>query len=204
MHILAIESSSDIFSVALAKDDQIIASKRSDQLRSASELCAQYVDDLLREQNLTVDDMEYIVVNKGPGSFTGLRIGMSFALGFSYGHEIPVIAISSFESLGQHKQNDDTICIIESKRDEVYYSYDNENIKKAKKTDLAETIGSRQVLTNAIKDLATYLPENKIVETELDAETLCRILIERIKTDRVDKNEDLHLLYMSTFQPNKT
>ena len=97
--ILCIETGTDICSVGIARDGELLALRESDQGRDHAKLVAVYVDELLRETGLKPDDLDAIAVGKGPGSYTGLRIGVSFAKGLCYGLNIPLVAVGSLEAL---------------------------------------------------------------------------------------------------------
>ncbi|MBR5863544.1 MAG: tRNA (adenosine(37)-N6)-threonylcarbamoyltransferase complex dimerization subunit type 1 TsaB [Alistipes sp.] len=97
--ILCIETGTDICSVGIARDGELLALRESDQGRDHAKLVAVYVDELLRETGLKPDDLDAVAVGKGPGSYTGLRIGVSFAKGLCYGLNIPLVAVGSLEAL---------------------------------------------------------------------------------------------------------
>ena len=97
--ILSIETGTDICSVALANDGELMALRESDEGRDHAKKVALFVDELLRETGVQPADLDAIAVGKGPGSYTGLRIGVSFAKGLCYALGIPLLAIDSLRSL---------------------------------------------------------------------------------------------------------
>lgn len=97
--ILSIETGTDICSVALANDGELMALRESDEGRDHAKKVALFVDELLNETGVQPDDLDAIAVGKGPGSYTGLRIGVSFAKGMCYALDIPLIAIGSLDAL---------------------------------------------------------------------------------------------------------
>lgn len=97
--ILSIETGTDVCSVALAKDGELMALRESDEGRDHAKKVAVFVDELLRETGVQPDDLDAIAVGKGPGSYTGLRIGVSFAKGMCYALNIPLIAVGSLDAL---------------------------------------------------------------------------------------------------------
>ena len=81
-----------------------------------------YIEAVLKEANITSSQLEAIAVSKGPGSYTGLRIGVSAAKGLAYALNIPLISISTLEALA-HQVNADSGCIVpmlDARRLEVY------------------------------------------------------------------------------------
>ena len=97
--ILAIETGTDICSVALVRDGELVALRESDEERNHAKKIAVFVDELLRECGVAADELDAVAVSKGPGSYTGLRIGVSFAKGLCYGQNIPLVAVGSLDSL---------------------------------------------------------------------------------------------------------
>ena len=90
------------------------------------------IDNLLKDSNLTIDDIDGFAVSKGPGSFTGLRIGMATIKGLSFGSDKPYVSISSLDALAYSLINfDGPICpIMDALRDSVYTClYKNNNGK---------------------------------------------------------------------------
>ena len=104
--ILSIETGTDICSVALANDGELIALRESDEGRDHAKKVALFVDELLRETGVQPSDLDAIAVGKGPGSYTGLRIGVSFAKGMCYALNIPLISVGSLDALTEVARED--------------------------------------------------------------------------------------------------
>ncbi len=129
--ILHIESSTLTCSVALAVDGKVIALREShDSTYSHSEKLTVYIEVLLHEADLVPSQLEAVCVASGPGSYTGLRIGVSAAKGLCYALEIPLLAVDSLHSLAlwtiQHLSSEERQSIvairpmIDARRMEVY------------------------------------------------------------------------------------
>ena len=97
--ILCIETGTDICSVGLSRDGELISLRESDEGRDHAKRVGVFVDELLRENNVAPDELDAIAVGMGPGSYTGLRIGVSFAKGMCYGLQIPLVAVGSLDAL---------------------------------------------------------------------------------------------------------
>ena len=97
--ILGIETGTDICSVSLSRDDQLVALRESEGGQDHAGRLAVYIDEILRSNECEPDELAAIAVGKGPGSYTGLRIGVSTAKGLCYGLGIPLIAVGSPEAL---------------------------------------------------------------------------------------------------------
>ncbi len=97
--ILSIETGGDICSVALSENEKLISLRESDGVRNHAQDVALFIQEILHENNISCSDLKAVAVSKGPGSYTGLRIGVSIAKGICYGASIPLIAINSLEAL---------------------------------------------------------------------------------------------------------
>lgn len=97
--ILYIETSTSLTSVALSEEGRIVAYKDTDVPRSQASLTAVFLDEMLRERGLRVCDCDAVCVSKGPGSYTGLRVGSSTAKGLCFGADLPLIAVGTLDTL---------------------------------------------------------------------------------------------------------
>ena len=123
--ILCIETATKSCSVALAKDGQLIDLREEvSEQYSHSEQLTVFIEQLLQQQGLKVSDLDAIAVSSGPGSYTGLRIGVSTAKGLCYASDIPLISISTLEAMAQlmkDKHPNKQLCpMIDARRMEVY------------------------------------------------------------------------------------
>lgn len=116
--ILSIETGTDICSVALANDGELMALRESDEGRDHAKKVALFVDELLRETGVQPSVLDAIAVGKGPGSYTGLRIGVSFAKGMCYALGIPLIAIGSLDALTEVAREDYDAGILDIEEEE--------------------------------------------------------------------------------------
>ena len=104
--ILCIETGTDICSVGIARDGELISLRESDEGRDHARQVGVFVDELLDEMGLQPEDLDAVAVGKGPGSYPGLRIGVSFAKGLCYGIQKPLIAIGSLNALTEVARED--------------------------------------------------------------------------------------------------
>lgn len=130
-HILLIETSGDICSTAIAKAGQILLAKASYEKNSHSKFLATMVQDLLIELGLKPTDLNAVALGDGPGSYTGLRIGASFAKAICYSQNIPLIAVSSLKTIANasyelDKEADIYVSMIDARRMDAYVGiFDN-------------------------------------------------------------------------------
>ena len=130
--ILCIESSTEVCSVVIAENDRVLALREDKSGLNHSKMLTVFIDELMREKKLDASDFAAVAVSQGPGSYTGLRIGVSAAKGFCFGAGIPLIAISSLQAMAQHvvaystqngfelSDNDVFVPMIDARRMEVY------------------------------------------------------------------------------------
>jgi tRNA threonylcarbamoyladenosine biosynthesis protein TsaB len=97
--ILHIETATEVCSVSIAEKAQVVALKETHEGRSHSAVLAPFIEDILQECNLSIGQLDAIAVSMGPGSYTGLRIGISLAKGLCYGAGLPLIAVNTLESM---------------------------------------------------------------------------------------------------------
>jgi|DewCreStandDraft_4_1066084.scaffolds.fasta_scaffold46466_3 tRNA threonylcarbamoyladenosine biosynthesis protein TsaB len=134
-YILLIETSTELCSVALEKDGELISIKESDNNNSHSLNIALFIEQVLKEADIKPEKLDAVAIGKGPGSYTGLRIGVSSAKGLCYGLGIPLIAVDSLLTLAYNAksnyalQSGATLCpMIDARRMEVYSAIYAENL----------------------------------------------------------------------------
>ena len=140
MKILAIDTSSKICSVAVLENDDVIIEKHIDNELTHSQKLMPMIDEILKECNLKLSDFGLLACCVGPGSFTGVRIGVSTVKAFCDVTNIPVCGVNSLESLACNTlnsniyDNTDIICsLIDAKNDNVYcgiYQKDNNGLNQ--------------------------------------------------------------------------
>lgn len=133
MKILSIDTASNICGVSILEDTNLLYKLDTDTGRTHSENLMPMIRQAFVETNLSLKDIGLIVCDKGPGSFTGIRIGLATAKAFHDSLSIPCIGISSLEALAYNTQNDkaesEYICsIIDCKNNNCYFAlYEKKN-----------------------------------------------------------------------------
>lgn len=134
MKILAIDTSSKICSVSILEDNNVILEKQSNDEKTHSQNLMPLIDSLFKETNLTLNDINLLSCCQGPGSFTGIRIGIATIKAFADAKNIPVVGVTSLESLAYNiSQTGLIVSLIDAKNDNVYYSlfsFDGINYKQ--------------------------------------------------------------------------
>ena len=116
--ILSIETSTDICSVSLFKNTKLLSLKK-DNNREHSSLLASFVEQIFNEVNYKINEIDAIALSIGPGSYTGLRIGLSFTKGLAFSISKPIIPIDTIESLSDEINDSNYIIAIHAYSD--YY-----------------------------------------------------------------------------------
>lgn len=146
--ILNIETSTTVCSVALAENGKIIALKKTRDENSHSRILTVFIEDIFKETNIDIKKLDAVAVSKGPGSYTGLRIGVSAAKGIAYGLNIPLISVNTLQIMAlqlKSKYNefekDENIILspmIDARRMEVYTALFDKNLNM--KTEISADI----------------------------------------------------------------
>jgi tRNA threonylcarbamoyladenosine biosynthesis protein TsaB len=141
--ILCLETATTLCSVALCNNNGLVSLRENNKGKSHASLLTLFIVDLLKEAGLKAGDLEAVAVSKGPGSYTGLRIGVSVAKGIAYAASLPLIGIDTtfsmftgFSDIAAEKYKimaTDLFCpALDAHRMEVYYSVFDVNGKPLK------------------------------------------------------------------------
>lgn len=150
--ILCLETSTAVCSVALVDNSNVIALRESLDGQNHAEKITIFIDEVMKEANISYNELEAIAVSKGPGSYTGLRIGVSTAKGLCYAMEKPLIAIDTLAAMTEgfldnnfdndHDTNIKSLpsssifCpMIDARRMEVYSAFFTGDMKKISETE---------------------------------------------------------------------
>ena len=154
--ILYIETATDVCSVALSKGTEIIGLREEAGGNNHAKHLLPFVDEVLKQGGCTVKDLNGVAVSIGPGSYTGLRIGVSTAKGIAYTAGIPVMAVSTLESIAQgakklwaesSEEQPQIIPMLDARRMEVFTTRYNFNMQ------LLEEVSSKIVDENTFAEL---------------------------------------------------
>ena len=123
MKRLSVDTSSATASVAIVENDFVIMEKFSEDQKSHSEKIVPLIDELLKEAKFTLKDIDEFCVCTGPGSFTGIRIGVALVKGMAQALNKNVIGVSSLLGLINSCDDDNVCSIIDALHDNVYAQY---------------------------------------------------------------------------------
>lgn len=181
MKILAVDTSSAICSVAILEDDIVIDKNELDDGKTHSENLMPLLDELLKRNSLEIKDIELIACVVGPGSFTGIRIGVATIKPIAEVLNIKVASVMSLEGLARNVENKETIVsLIDARNNQVYCGIFDENynkkedyiaddinevIKVLEKYEKITCVGNgailhKELLTNSLKNVE-FVENNK-------------------------------------------
>lgn len=200
--ILAIETATELCGAALVHDGAVIAGRFVRERNVHSEMLLSLIDGTLSDADRTVRELDAVAVSIGPGSFTGLRIGLSTAKGLASALERPLIAVPTLDAVAesfrrqQVTEGTHRFCaLIDAKREEAFYAFytvtldgirrDSDFRITAKETVLAEAAGR-----NCITD-----------QPPLSAESVALLAFRHNDLYSVQDHSRLEPLYLREFVP---
>ncbi len=181
MKILAVDTSSSICSVAILEDDKLIDKNELDDGKTHSENLMPLLDELLKRNSLDINDIELIACTVGPGSFTGIRIGVATIKPIAEVLNVKLASVMSLEALARNVEYKETIVsLIDARNNQVYagifdknynkkedYIADdiNEVIKVLEKYETITFVGNgavlhKDLLTNSLRNIE-FVENNK-------------------------------------------
>lgn len=125
MVVLGIDSSATAASAAVFKDGLLVSEMFSDTGLTHSQTLLPMIDSCLKMANITADDIDYIAISNGPGSFTGVRIGLATVKGIAFTKDIPCVEVSTLESMAYNVTSfNGIICsVMDARCNQVYTSF---------------------------------------------------------------------------------
>jgi tRNA threonylcarbamoyladenosine biosynthesis protein TsaB len=197
--IICLETATNLCSVALCDSAGVISLRESDEQKSHASMLTVFIDEILKENDLKASDLNAVAVSKGPGSYTGLRIGVSVAKGIAYAASIPLIGIetmfSMFWGISGYKNSNlfsdksSLFCpMLDARRMEVYYAiYDSEG----------------KIIKNISAEIITEDTFNNIQESQKlvlfgDGASKCK---ETIKRKNIHFADDYHISAAHMYHP---
>lgn len=222
MNILAVDTSSKFLTIALSSEDKIIAEYSIDSRTTHSEKLMPGIESLLKEANISVDDIDLFVVSKGPGSYTGLRIGVASIKAMAYANDKKIIGISSLENIANNIEYFDgyIIPMIDARNNRVFAgiykdlkkiredrAYDLkeflEDIKKLKGNKLFIGDGARAYEKEIKGELEDDINFASIKSNYPRATSLCELAIKRAQKSEYDGYYDLVPEYLRPSQAER-
>lgn len=147
MILLLLETATPVCSVVLWRDGQVVAQRNSNEANAHSSKLSPFINEVLAEADIEANTLSAVAVSSGPGSYTGLRIGVSTAKGLCYGLSIPLLSVPTLQGMAalyfeQHPDYEGWVCpMIDARRMECYAAIYDRNLEEVKPTsaDIIET-----------------------------------------------------------------
>lgn len=167
--ILSIETSTKVCSVAMHRDSELLGSMELHVDRSHSEYLAVMIKDLIGYIGVETKELSAVAVSKGPGSYTGLRIGVSTAKGLCFGLDIPLISVNSLLSMAYevnkyNLEGHDLVPMLDARRMEVYCLLTDHQLNLKQETHsriLEEASFEKELKDNPILFFGNGMPKSR-------------------------------------------
>jgi len=210
LKILGIDTTNKIASVAVYENERLLGEKFSDDQKTHSEKVLPIVDELLKEINISIQEIEQFVVCTGPGSFTGIRIGVSLVKGMAEGLDKKVIGVTSLEGL-LNTTIGNSCAVIDARHENVYAQY-----KIDGKYSEARCMNIQELITELPKANITFVGDAVNVHKEIIEKNNYKINDEKqiqsasdlinyaLKNNLEAKNpEEVNPVYLRKAQPER-
>jgi tRNA threonylcarbamoyladenosine biosynthesis protein TsaB len=225
MKILGIDTSTNYCGASLFEDDKYLGEYSINVGNFHDQKLVSMISNLLHSCNESLDSIELISISIGPGSFTGLRIGLSVAKGLAISKDKKITGISTLDAFAYryyitHPSNlDNIVCsLLDAKRDEVYYAiykFDNEKKMHIKISDfrcdsiinLKNQLHPKTViLGDAVKKISNLSDDKGLIYdfsemSRASANSIALLGYENAKVDKFDDIETLEPIYLKEFIP---
>ena len=208
MNLLGIESSSRKLLVGLMKEDSF-SELHSEKINNTANSLPQLSKKIIKNASMSFEDLDAICISSGPGSFTGLRVGMSYAKGIAMALDIPIVPVSTFDSLAYKNTSEKLSTLIYSHGNTFYvceYTIDDGNLLKSSepKSILKENVLklSQNIVfngpTNIFEDLKAH--NLKIKFTDLSVNNILKIAQQNFKLLKTKSLDNLVPDYVGNFE----
>ena len=205
MKILGIDTSSMATSIAIVEDNKLISEYTVNTKQTHSQKLMPMLENMVNISGMNINEIDAIAVCEGPGSFTGLRIGMATAKAVAHVNNLPIISVNSVEILAANMDlNNKKICsILDAQRTQVYmgkYQFTNNKLEELQSVDVVEIDDLLEQLSKSKEEWilvgeAVYKYEDKILEVKNiqipspshnvnKASSLCSIAMNKYKEDK--------------------
>lgn len=203
MLLLALETATDVCAVALLRDDRVLATRRTDVPRAHAAELAPFIADVLAEAGVAAADLTGVAVSLGPGSFTGLRIGVATAKGLCLATGAALVGVSTLDALVLDA-GEPAVAALPSRRGEAFLGGDGHApraIVLAHPDAWASDLDARVVVGPAAESVAVALPGGRLVARPSAASALAvgRLGMARLRAGQVDDVATLEPLYVQPF-----
>ena len=166
MKILAVDTSTSWQSVAILDESRVLARCDQEAIGSHAKLLLPTIDQLFRETGLTLKQLDGLVVSIGPGSFTGLRVGLATLLGFRTISQLPLAVVPTLEGMAWNLRGTSTLLcpILNSRRGELYWALFRWTSEDRLERVMSEQVGTPIMLGSSFREPVLVFGEGWTVE----------------------------------------
>ena len=170
--ILLIETATSVCSVVLSDENKILARRQSAEPNAHSSRLAVFVDEVFKEAGVNMSTLDAVCVSSGPGSYTGLRIGVSAAKGLCFALDKPLLSVPTLQNMAalyyrQHPEYQGWVCpMIDARRMECYAAIFNRSLEEVKPTS-ADIVGTGIYDTYLNEQVVTFVGDGAEKTREL-------------------------------------
>lgn len=220
MKILAIDTATDVCGIAITEDKQLITEYRSNFKRAHAEKLIDSIDKVLADGNLSIKDLDGIAISIGPGSFTGLRIGLSVVKGLTFATNVPVVSVITLDALAHQALfwNHQICPLLKAQADEAYtalYRVKEFNLQRISEyrlitlNDLTNLFTKKTlIINNGMKNLKHYISKfkNNFISlapeemTLISGVSVAQLGSEKLKKGEIEDIETLEPFYYKDFK----
>lgn len=217
MTVLGIETSTAACSVGLANDSGLHAERSLVESHIRSEKLLTLIREIYEDQEITLLQIDAVAVSIGPGSFTGLRIGLSTAKGLCFASGKPLIAVPAFESVAEavfvsRPQTSRVIISVDAKQGDYYFGgYEKKDGARCEflpvqignlSTALSANTSNTMIITDRIDEVKKFADKSGVIDNILSycrGDVIARIAIEKLKAGMKNSPENLEPMYLKDF-----
>jgi tRNA threonylcarbamoyladenosine biosynthesis protein TsaB len=217
MTVLGIETSTAVCSVGLSNESDAYAERSIIESHIHSEKILTLVQELCKDQKIHLSQIDSVAVSIGPGSFTGLRIGLSTAKGLCYAWGKPLVAVPAFESIAKavfisHPQLSRVVVCTDAKQGEYYYGgFEKKNGTLSEflavqigniNAALSAVTGETMVITDQIDGVKKISNSSGVIENILSycrGDVIAQIAAQKLKDGIKNAPDNLEPMYLKDF-----
>jgi len=216
--ILNIETATKTCSVALSKGGKLLSARETNEVNSHSSVITLFIDEVIKEAGLEVSSLDAVAVSKGPGSYTGLRIGVSTAKGLCFALDIPLISINTLQSLALqvNAEKEAIIPMLDARRMEVYSAVFDMGYNQIRETEaqiLDETSFQNYLEDDSVYFIGDGVPKTKelishpnaiFIDDKLpSANEMGMLAFQKFNQDDFENSAYFEPFYLKDFVANK-
>ena len=219
MKLLTIDTATETCGVALTEDTQLVADYRINQKNVHNEKLVSTIQHLLADVGWPLSDLEGIVFSKGPGSFTGLRIGISVSKGLSFSLGIPIVGVNTLDALAFGAPNwANKICaVIKAREKEVYFALYEKSLTSFERCSeyeiihlekLPKKLNSKTLVVSNPAELVSSADNTETVTAPREYSLLKPLIIaelgfKKFQANEIENPETAEPFYLKDFTPKR-